>query len=130
MLYKLLSLLLPNFAFVYILGMLFFFYLRLRYMRNILLTLHIVAGGKLQDRNIVRVSRKVRRVGFVVLLLLAAWVIILYQSWFTLVNLTEDRVFITIMISTIFFLAVFLLGAETVHYLVHDDDFSEQTHIK
>jgi len=130
MLYKLLSLLLPNFAFVYILGMLFFFYLRLRYMRNILLTLHIVAGGKLQDRNIVRVSRKVRRVGFVVLLLLAAWVIILYQSWFTLVNLTEDRVFITIMISTILFLAVFLLGAETVHYLVHDDDFSEQTHIK
>jgi hypothetical protein len=69
-------------------------------------------------------------VGFVVLLLLAAWVIILYQSWFTLVNLTEDRVFITIMISTILFLAVFLLGAETVHYLVHDDDFSEQTHIK
>lgn len=130
MLYKYLSLLLPNFAFVYILGMLFFFYLRLRYMRNILLTLNMVAGGKLQDGNIVRVSRKVRRVGFVVLLLLAAWIIILYQSWFTLVNLTEDRVFITIIISTILFLAVFLLGAETVHYLVHDDDFSEQTNIK
>jgi hypothetical protein len=130
MLYKYLSLLLPNFAFVYILGMLFFFYLRLRYMRNILLTLNMVAGGNEQDRNIIRINKKVVRVGLVVLLLLAAWLVILFQSWLTLIGLNEDRVFISIIISTVLFLAVFLLGAETVHYLVHDDDFSEQTHIK
>lgn len=99
-------------------------------MRNILLTLNMVAGGNEQDRNIIRINKKVLRVGLVVLLLLAAWLVILFQSWLTLIALNEDRVFISIMISTVLFLAVFLLGAETVHYLVHDDDFSEQTHIK
>jgi hypothetical protein len=131
MIYKYLSLLLPNFAFVYILGMLFFFYLRLRYMRNILLTLkNMVAGDNEQDSNVIRINRKVTRVGLVVLLLLAAWLVILFQSWHTLIDLNEDRIFISIIISTLLFLAVFILGAETVRYLVHDDDFSEQKHIK
>lgn len=117
------SIALPHIAYLVVLGMLFFFYLRQRYIRTIVKML----SGDSSDFK--KVNAKVYKLGSTCLLLFAGWLYFLLPEWITkVIQGNSDRVFIYSMISAISFVLVFIFGANIADWLVHDEDYRD--HLK
>lgn len=117
------SLILPHIAYLVILGMLFFFYLRQQYIRQIVKLL----SGESDDYK--KVRTKVKKLGVTCLALFAIWLVYLLPVWvIKIIKGNPDYVFIYSIISATAFFLVFTLGANIAKWLVHDEDYHD--HLK
>ena len=121
---QLLQIAIPQFAFIFIIGMLFFFYVRKRYIRAIV---EAISGKDHPDYD--KVNRKIKILGasiFALVLLFAFLLGAMYQK--QVFALTENNInkAITLFCSIIGFTSSFIGGASIAAWLVHDEDYREQ----
>jgi len=121
---QLLQIVIPQFAFTFVIGMLFFFYVRKRYIRAIV---EVISGKEHGDYN--KVNRKIKILGasiFALILLFAFLLIETYKrQMFALLDSNFTKAF-SLFLSILGFSVSFIGGAEIASWLVHDEDYREQ----
>jgi hypothetical protein len=114
---------LPHVAYIFVLGMLFYFYLRQIYIKAILKVTSIVHPTP----DYIRVRRKVRILGAFQLALLLAWLWLLLPDWIAKVIRTNmSYIWLTSLATSVGFMVVLIAGGEAAKWLTHDEDFNEQ----
>ena len=106
-----------QFAFLYVAGIIFFFYLRSRRMRNIYKDIKNYSKHRLIDR-------KIKFKGVLVFIVLAYWFIIVCQPIEFTDSTTNVALVGNITLSAMIYFVIFILGSQTGLWLSDDEDFS------
>ena len=106
-----------QFAFLYVAGIIFFFYLRSRRMRNIYKDIKNYSKHRLIDR-------KIKFKGVLVFIVLAYWFIIVCQPIEFTDRTTNVALVGNMTLSAMIYFVVFILGSQTGLWLSDDKDFS------
>lgn len=106
-----------QFAFLYVAGIIFFFYLRSRRMRNIYKDIKNYSKHRLIDR-------KIKFKGVLVFIVLAYWFIIVCQPIEFTDSTTNVALVGNMTLSAMIYFVIFILGSQTGLWLSDDEDFS------
>jgi Na+/H+ antiporter NhaD/arsenite permease-like protein len=121
---QLLQIAIPQFAFTFIIGMLFFFYVRKRYIRAIV---EVISGKDNPDYD--KVNRKLKILGstiFTLVLIFAFLLVEIYQKQIFALTKENMNIALSLFISILGFTSSFIGGASIAAWLVHDEDYREQ----
>jgi len=114
---------LPHAAYLFILGMLFYFWLRLTY----ILTFVRAISEPPNSQEYKRLSRKSRILALFQLAMFGTWLALLLPDWISKVIMANPKY---IILSSLFtacgFLVMIIIGGEAAKWLTHDEDFNEQ----
>lgn len=99
-----------QFVFLYVSGIVFFFYLRSRKMRNVYKDINNYSKHR-------SIDRKIKLKGGLVVLILAYWLLVVYKPVVIIAHTSE---FAKLML----YFAFFTMGGQTGYWLSDDDDFS------
>lgn len=114
---------LPHVAYLFVLGMLFYFYLRQVYIKAILQITSIAHP----TRDFIRVRRKVRILAIFQIALLTIWLWLLLPDWISkVITVNMEYVWLKSLYTAIGFIFVLIAGGEAAKWLTHDEDFNEQ----
>jgi Na+/H+ antiporter NhaD/arsenite permease-like protein len=106
-----------QFAFLYVAGIIFFFYLRSRRMRNIYKDIKNYSKHRLIDR-------KIKFKGVLVLMVLVYWFIVVSQPIKFSDSTTNFALVCNMTVSAMIYFVIFVLGSQTGLWLSDDEDFS------
>jgi Na+/H+ antiporter NhaD/arsenite permease-like protein len=106
-----------QFAFLYVAGIIFFFYLRSRRMRNIYKDIKNYSKHRLIDR-------KIKFKGVLVLMVLVYWFIVVSQPIKFSDSTTNFALVGNMTVSAMIYFVIFVLGSQTGLWLSDDEDFS------
>jgi len=120
---KYITIALPHAAYLIVLGMLFYFWLRQIYIKTIL-KITSVAHPSL---DYIKVRRKVKILGAIQMLLFGTWVYLLLPEWIDKVIMANKKYIVLSSFATATgFIVLLIAGGEAAKWLTHDDDFNEQ----
>ncbi len=106
-----------QFAFLYVAGIIFFFYLRSRRMRNIYKDIKNYSKHRLIDR-------KIKFKGVLVMIVLVYWLLVVYQPIKFSDSTTSVALVGNTTVSAMIYFVIFILGSQTGLWLSDDEDFS------
>lgn len=106
-----------QFAYLYVAGIVFFFYLRSRRMRNIYKDIKNYTKHRLIDR-------KIKLKGVLMLIILIYWVLVVYYPIKFTDSTTNFALGANVALSSMLNFVIFILGSQTGLWLSDDEDFS------
>jgi Na+/H+ antiporter NhaD/arsenite permease-like protein len=106
-----------QFVFLYVSGIVFFFYLRSRKMRNVYKDINNYSKHR-------SIDRKIKLKGGLVVLILAYWLLVVYKPVVIIAHTSEFAKLMDVVVMSVLYFAFFTMGGQTGYWLSDDDDFS------
>jgi len=106
-----------QFVFLYVSGIVFFFYLRSRKMRNVYKDINNYSKHR-------SIDRKIKLKGGLVVLILAYWLLVVYKPVVIIAHTSEFAKLMDVVVMAVLYFAFFTMGGQTGYWLSDDDDFS------
>ena len=106
-----------QFVFLYVSGIVFFFYLRSRKMRNVYKDIKNYTKHRVIDR-------KIKLKGVLVVMILVYWLLVVYKPVVIIAHTSELAKMMDMVVMVVLYFASFTMGGQTGYWLSDDDDFS------
>lgn len=106
-----------QFVFLYVSGIVFFFYLRSRKMRNVYKDIKNYTKHRVIDR-------KIKLKGVLVVMILVYWLLVVYKPVVIIAHTSELAKMMDMGVMAVLYFASFTMGGQTGYWLSDDDDFS------
>lgn len=106
-----------QFVFLYVSGIVFFFYLRSRKMRNVYKDIKNYTKHRAIDR-------KIKLKGVLVVMILVYWLLVVYKPVIIIAHTSELAKMMDMGVMSVLYFASFTMGGQTGYWLSDDDDFS------
>jgi Na+/H+ antiporter NhaD/arsenite permease-like protein len=106
-----------QFVFLYVSGIVFFFYLRSRKMRNVYKDIKNYSKHR-------SIDRKIKLKGGLVVFILAYWLLVVYKPVIIIAHTSEFAKLMDVVVMAVLYFAFFTMGGQTGYWLSDDDDFS------
>jgi Na+/H+ antiporter NhaD/arsenite permease-like protein len=106
-----------QFVFLYVSGIVFFFYLRSRKMRNVYKDIKNYSKHR-------SIDRKIKLKGGLVVFVLAYWLLVVYKPVVIIAHTSEFAKLMDVVVMSVLYFAFFTMGGQTGYWLSDDDDFS------
>jgi Na+/H+ antiporter NhaD/arsenite permease-like protein len=106
-----------QFVFLYVSGIVFFFYLRSRKMRNVYKDIKNYSKHR-------SIDRKIKLKGGLVVFVLAYWLLVVYKPVVIIAHTSEFAKLMDVVVMAVLYFAFFTMGGQTGYWLSDDDDFS------
>lgn len=106
-----------QFVFLYVSGIVFFFYLRSRKMRNVYKDIKNYSKHR-------SIDRKIKLKGGLVVFILAYWLLVVYNPVIIIAHTSEFAKLMDVVVMAVLYFAFFTMGGQTGYWLSDDDDFS------
>ena len=106
-----------QFVFLYVSGIVFFFYLRSRRMRNVYKDIKNYSKHRAIDR-------KIKFKGVLMIAILVYWLTVVYKPVIIIAHTSKFAQMIDVAVMSVLYFAFFTMGAQTGLWLSDDEDFN------